>query len=163
MNQTINRVKRSSNKLLKCGISFSLSLSTLVQTSRPIWASSAAVSFFPYFSHPCVLFVVFFLPSNNLFFFFALLLLSSLFVGSIIVLCLFLSVSLSLSLSRIFCVLYVTTGSLCYELQTNACFCLRFGERQVGFQNQNKPAVSAEKWVCPDAWRCLVKMNLQQY
>ena len=102
-------------------------------------------------------FVLFFLPSNNLFFFFALLLLSSLFVGSIIVLCLFLSVSLSLSLSRIFCVLYVTTGTLCYELQTNACFCLRFGERQVGFQNQNKPAVLAGKWVCPDAWLCPVK------
>jgi len=51
----------------------------------------------------------------------------------------------------------VTTGTLCYELQTNACFCLRFGERQAGFQNQNKPTVSAEKRVCPDAWRCLEK------
>ena len=24
-------------------------------------------------------------------------------------------------------------------------------------------AVSEAKWVCPDAWRCLVKINLQQY
>jgi len=50
---------------------------------------------------------------------------------------LFLSISLSLSLSRFFCVLYMTTGILCYGLPTNACVCFRFGECQVGFQNQN--------------------------
>ena len=35
------------------------------------------------------------------------------------------------------CVLYMTSVILCYGLPTNACVCFRFGECQVGFQNQN--------------------------
>ena len=86
----------------------------------------------------------FFLPSKNLFFLFLRPPITFLFICWLIhcPICsyLFLSISLSLSLSRSFCVLNcirMTTGILCYGLPTNACVCFRFGECQVGFQNQN--------------------------